>query len=524
MESKIANSETVNELNRDKDKFLITDIEPGTPLCEYLAEDLNQFRTKIKNFTHKDQIKVVEIRNNTPITIEDLKAFPNLIQIYGLKNLSYDDFKKMLQYFPDLLHADCELIDDKIDSRIVASYTKNNYIIGIGSNKYHIDKNNPLLGSLDDTKKVPKIKINDDILKHPEYIEELPKYVQEIDVIEFYSTDFDDIITIINKLKSKNIKINTIHIKCENKTYPRFNALKSACEGCETKVNYFPHGDVYCNLEFKEKESCTLDEFITLRATIDYYLDLIKSNDLSPFEQMIFVYDIIKSFKYEDDKSNSNNSRRLHNIVKTGKIVCLGYAIFVAQLLKELGINAAECGVRCSLSDQEDYHNTHPEEIEQNHSRTLVKLDDNKYNIHGVFCSDPTYDSSPEESLNLYNFFLLHYNEYIETFPRDTLPELFYFYWHNIQQTPYLLDEYFILKNFYLNGEQMLNELFEKIPNSKLISEYLDCESISVEKFTNALRVVRKCEGYPEDSIEEEVNKANYHFKRIFSDTNQMNK
>lgn len=501
-----------------------------TSTNEHMCRDLNQY------MQCADQVKGIYISGDSHFNIEDLKVFLNLEQLNNSTGiLTHDELCKIQQFFPHLKVLKYRFVDEEI---FIDYYNDNsiNFEIITSDTKFSInDSDNPFFSNVKNSlfknskfnlKKIDFVEIKINIPQEEKYLKELYQYTQEIETLQFDYTSFNDIISFVNMLKSKNIKINTIYIKCENKTYPEINALKNACQGCEVKIDYSPNLGEYSGAYiFNLQESCTIDEFIEMRATIDYYLDLIKSYALSPFEQTIFVYDIIKSLKYDEDKSNTNNSRYLHNIVKTGKIVCYGYTTFVVQLLTELGISANECSIYCSNSFQEDYHSIHPEQIDLNHSRTLVKLDDNKYNIHGLFCEDPTFDSSPKDSINLYNYFLLSYNEYTEIFPRDTLPELFYFYLYNIyHQETYVLDSNFIVKNFSYYGMQMLTALFGLNPDSRLISKYIECPPISIEKFANALRVVRKCEGYPEEAIEEEINKARYHLIRIISDINRINK
>ena len=243
-------------------------------------------------------------------------------------------------------------------------------------------------------------------------------------------------------------------------------------------------------------EKITADEFITMRATLDYYKSLIEDKNLSPLEKATFGYDIIKSFVYNEVKEDENKSisRNIHSIIESGNIVCVGYASFYAELMKEIGINGYEFGTIVPI-DGENI----------GHARVLLKIDDPKYGIDGTYAFDPTWDSARDfvkvidkdgnekirdmnnlegndtvvrkyDRLSRYKYFLVPGNEYEEKFVGEKMPKL-------NEDDYYGADE--------ISKSEMKND------------SNLDLISFPKEKFEYLVRKIKLCEGYSKESIDE---------------------
>ena len=230
----------------------------------------------------------------------------------------------------------------------------------------------------------------------------------------------------------------------------------------------------------------------------------------------MMVYDVIKSFVYNESPEDTSNSRYIPQIIKTGNIVCAGYSSLLTQVLQELGIPATSYTV--ALEPEQDkvvYH-----------ARTLIRLDDEKYNIHGIYTLDSTWDSQKKElstvtskegkeeiryereegdtliknydSLALYRNFLVPYRDYRNLYKTDSKPAIFDEVDYDLGLTE---------KEPYTDtAEEQRQILF---PNeTKAIEQkiILDTKKPSLEVFTQALRTVRQKEGYLEDSISDQVN------------------
>ena len=159
-----------------------------------------------------------------------------------------------------------------------------------------------------------------------------------------------------------------ISIETTNKTIEDIDKLKKLESISKVYISY---GD--CSV-------CSIDDFKSMRHILDYFVSLIKENDMTPAEQICYAYDLVKSYIYRENEKNKMESRKLHSIIKTGSIVCFGYSVFLSELLKELGIKSYVIKTN-------------------NHARNIIEIEDDKYNIHGKYAFDATFDSNRERYL-----------------------------------------------------------------------------------------------------------------------------
>ncbi len=166
----------------------------------------------------------------------------------------------------------------------------------------------------------------------------------------------------------------------------------------------------------------TYAEFIKFYYDLTKFLnsiDIAKDKyNLSSLEIFLLVYDKVCNFKkynsYPDNYPvyKQGNLKYLFNSKYT---VCSDYSILLVASLSYFGIDAKEF-----LLTLEHYKDeTIEEEV---HARVLVKLKDDKYNINGIYVSDPTWDNksifshalmtnrqttleNDLERLNIYDFF-----------------------------------------------------------------------------------------------------------------------
>ena len=66
--------------------------------------------------------------------------------------------------------------------------------------------------------------------------------------------------------------------------------------------------------------------------------------------------------------------------------LCVGYAEFAKQLLNEVGVKCISDSVTCIGENSEVEH----------HQRNFVRIDDDKYNIYGLYAMDITWDSDKD--------------------------------------------------------------------------------------------------------------------------------
>ena len=109
---------------------------------------------------------------------------------------------------------------------------------------------------------------------------------------------------------------------------------------------------------------------------IDEIVINIKKLDLSPIEQIMFAYDIVKDkeYKTEDENESVHESRDLSLSLLGDKIVCAGYSNILKTILDKLGIKNSVY-------------------VLNDHQRNIAYVKDDKYEIDGVYYFDATGDS-----------------------------------------------------------------------------------------------------------------------------------
>ena len=136
---------------------------------------------------------------------------------------------------------------------------------------------------------------------------------------------------------------------------------------------------------------------------IDDFVSEVKSLNLSPIEQLMYVYDWVRDsvYKMEDKTDEKSVSRDLSSALLSGKIVCLGYSNIFNIVAKKLGFNA------------EVFYLENKTNEKRGHSRNIVYIKDDKYDIDGVYLFDTTWDSKKDGNsfLNKYLYFAKTFDE-----------------------------------------------------------------------------------------------------------------
>ena len=292
--------------------------------------------------------------------------------------------------------------------------------------------------------------------------------------------DIDNIDECINKINTLNTEktYKKVLIYLDNKNYKDIDKLN------ELDIPFYivSNNTLYSTQEFKG-----------MRETINYYKSLVK--DLSPLEQVTYIYDIIKSFEYKES-SNKEESRYIKHIIETGNIVCVGYTNFICQILSELGF-------KCYIISLENINN-------EGHERFLVKINDEKYNINDVFAMDATFDSAKNLSL------CVDVNGK-KVYRSDDNP---------LKDSDNVLKKYdnlILYKNFLIPlieyGLKYKNEKIKSIKefsSNKIIGDidyyqqlqtkYVNERNIDLEMFIKLMYNVKLAEGYDIDNIDNLIN------------------
>ncbi len=144
-------------------------------------------------------------------------------------------------------------------------------------------------------------------------------------------------------------------------------------------------------------EDFSVKQAITASRKINNIVDEINSakvngQSLSPFEKFVLAYHFVTNRVYNEveEGDDTSKSRRLISVLNSDKIVCVGFASLLATVLNRLDI---PCTTQCIVSYDNNLKGY------GNHATCLVRIDDPKYNMNGIYFSDPTGDSAKKRSI-----------------------------------------------------------------------------------------------------------------------------
>lgn len=143
-----------------------------------------------------------------------------------------------------------------------------------------------------------------------------------------------------------------------------------------------------------------INEVIIAQKKLNDLIDTIKQEPLSPFEKYLIIYDFLTRKIYHENEKNKAKSRDIIALMNGDDIVCVGYA----QLMEYI-CNAV--GIKCYTQACKTYNKN--DRFLANHENNLVYIDDDKYDIHGLYLSDACWDRVDEgkEDKRTYSFCLV---------------------------------------------------------------------------------------------------------------------
>lgn len=227
---------------------------------------------------------------------------------------------------------------------------------------------------------------------------------------------------------------------------------------------------------------------------INSIINEIKQYNFSPFEQYMYIYNIVKNFKpYQESPDNYLKSRSTYLLIDNNYIVCEGYANLLEEIIKKLGNSNIQC-VKYGLAQIDDAK-------EVWHARNLVYINDEKYGINNVFVSDPTWDSiNSHKSKRLqnkfpfvvnarydwYNHFMLTPDMIVSERPLKVIDDMALKIVDNsICFSELSLKNQKALNKFLNNNVELMNQLFlTKVPNEAIESAIYKIYSIIYKNFS----------------------------------------
>lgn len=139
----------------------------------------------------------------------------------------------------------------------------------------------------------------------------------------------------------------------------------------------------------------SLKRYLETEKKLYTFLEPLTKENYSPLETYMYIYDCVKNIKpYRENENCYESARNLYEILWNEYIVCEGFSNLLVDLLKKAGIKAIP--MTCAIENRK--------QEKEYHSRVLVHLEDQKYQISGYYISDPTWDSVNK---NQYQYMLL---------------------------------------------------------------------------------------------------------------------
>lgn len=339
--------------------------------------------------------------------------------------------------------------------------------------------------------------------------------------IEVTDPDMNISAYLFNYFKNKGYNVNVVCFCLTDfmrnpvvKDYTDFDY--SLLDSLSTLVN------LKVNYEGNTKTS-SYDDFKGLVMSMKWYRSLLNDYDLSPVEKLAFGYDIMKTFEYKEATNEDVfESREPYKIIKTGNIVCVGYTNMLAAILKGTeGISFTDFSVSCYKEDDKT--------LSGYHSRGLVKVDDDKYDIHGVYVVDPTWDSYKKNgnkrlgndytALDLYTYFLISPEDYKKVFPHDSVPNFFKKDYEYLNLNMDNLDSYNELSDKDFTDKDLFTfnfkELFDSSVSNERKLEYLKGKKLNKKTIMEIVRNTRLAEGFSKENVDKEMDKILEYYNKL---------
>lgn len=130
----------------------------------------------------------------------------------------------------------------------------------------------------------------------------------------------------------------------------------------------------------------SLEKYLYYEKLLDLFVYDIKNSNLSNLEKIICAHTIVKYFKEYKDEPRSESyqvSRNLYEVFDSEYMVCVGFDNLYEALLKRLGI----------IYTKDAHYYLDDDGAIEAHQRRILYFKDDKYNIEGVYLSDPTWDN-----------------------------------------------------------------------------------------------------------------------------------
>lgn len=256
-------------------------------------------------------------------------------------------------------------------------------------------------------------------------------------------------------------------------------------------------------------------------------------DELSPFEKHLWIHNLVATFRKYKKEANEDEwkeSRYLNKLLFNDYLVCVGFSYLNMDLAKRLSLESWE-DAACSNRQERKLN-------EYNHSINLSYIEDDKYDIKGVYLSDATFDNHEDKDLFIFNHFFLTPDRY-ESHVKDMFSsgysllaskdkEEFLRIIKSDRQALYslvtIISKYYpqhkIFKMGFSNIQYYYDYCLEKVEEFYQIAQTITIEPIPEEKIKRALVHIEKIIN-PNITIDELDKKINRYFE-IYHKINEI--
>lgn len=282
--------------------------------------------------------------------------------------------------------------------------------------------------------------------------------------------------------------------------------------------------EVDLSVKFSVIDISSYEDYRGLVESVKYYKKVITDYDLSPVERLTFAYDLVKSFSYKESPNEKNESRNPYKIIRSGYIVCAGYTAMLEEIMSNIDdkVSVSDFGVTCYNDDGTYEH----------HSRAMARIDDDKYNIHGLYIMDPTWDSYKKNgkdvlkedynALDLYRYFLVPISEYNRVFPNDSSVRVFNFKYRDLNNE-LVNNEFFNKEHNDFEFSQEITKIYGEDTSKEEILKSINSPKIEFNTLMEIIKNTRLAEGYNNEQVKEEMEKIKRIYARFYPEIDSVN-
>lgn len=375
-------------------------------------------------------------------------------------------------YTKIVLTDDEEYMMDSLDNYVKYKFFLDNFVAGVFINVFSF---NPL------EEELKKVEMSDFLKESKKYIEStkiednsnrlnvlnklslksINSIITSADFIElrFKDKDYNQYLSYINNNRLISNKRIIIDESIELNDFNKINTLLKQFSGLEDNI--------FVKLEYNTYDPVSLNGCLKTMNIIKEITDRINNYDLSQLEKIMYVYDLVKSKKQnkENQTESPGASRDLTSVLNGDKITNEGYCNLFSAVLNSLGIET-------KIDKLRDVDN------KRNHTRIAINIDDEKYNVKGLYFFDPTNDSVKTKYDNLYN-----YSSFARTKNQIDSKKMIYDFEHKYKDAPTSLK--LLMQSIDKNKDK---NLFRKMDEYNWITKlctFTNSENINIKQMND---------------------------------------